>query len=304
VSLENPPLSYEYKFEHLLNLLKKDLNILPDKSEENPENTLRALWHLAAGRHLSPIVSGQLQLPSLTEDQFARLDELFAQRLAGVPLAHLTERQHFLGMEFIVNKGLYIPRKETELLANIAIQTLASYTNTTAPILMDLCTGIGTVALAAAYHCNSIRVVGSDIYAPAIDAAHVNAKHFGLTEQATFFNADLFTPFEHLKGLVDLVVSAPPYITTAKVKSMADEISQHEPEEAFNAGPFGLSIFNQLIELSPVYLRSGGFLIFECGLGQGEFLAKRIAANKHYKNVEQLRDDNDNVRVLKAAIVS
>jgi release factor glutamine methyltransferase len=154
-----------------------------------------------------------------------------------------------------------------------------------------------------AYHCEQVRVFGSDIYSPAIEAAHLNAKHFGLSERATFFNADLFAPFESLKGAVDIIVSAPPYISTAKVKHMAEEISQHEPEEAFNAGPFGLSIFNQLIEQSPIYLRVGGFLIFECGLGQGEFLAKRIAANKRYKNVEQLCDENGNVRVLRAELV-
>jgi len=296
-------LTHDNSFEQLLIDLKNNLTVLPDKSEENPENTLRALWHLAADRHVSPIAAEQPQLPSLTDVQFAKLSEFIELRLQGVPLAHLTERQHFLGMEYVVSKGLYIPRKETELLANAAIQT-STNKNTADTLLLDLCTGIGTVALAVAYHCSNVRVAGSDIYAPAIKAAHVNANHFGLSDRATFYNADLFTPFEHMKGTVDILVSAPPYITSAKVKHMAEEISQHEPEEAFNAGPFGLSIFNQLIELSPMYLRSGGFLIFECGLGQGEFLARRIAANGRYKNVEQLCDENGNLRVLRAEMVA
>lgn len=296
-------MAHENNFALLLDRLK-DLTILPDKSEENPENTLRALWHLATDSHVSPIVAAQLQLPTLSDKQFEYLNELVAQRLAGVPLAHLTERQHFLGMEYIVNKGLYIPRKETELLANVAIQTLASHSNQSDALLIDLCTGIGTVALAAAHHCKHVRVLGSDIYAPAIAAAKVNAEHFELSGRATFYNADLFSPFDSLKGAVDIILSAPPYITSAKVKYMAEEISLHEPEEAFNAGPFGLSIFNQLIELSPAYLRTGGCLIFECGLGQGEFLAKRIAANGRYKSVEQIRDDSGNVRVLKAEVVT
>ncbi len=297
-------MSNHNKFENFLNDLKANVNILPDKSEETPENTLRALWHLAAGRHVSPIIADQLQLPNLTEEQCSLLNEFIRQRLAGIPLAHLTERQHFLGMEYLVNKGLYIPRKETELLANVAIQTLNTFVGDTNRLLIDLCTGIGTVALAVAHYCKHTRVLGSDIYSPAIEAAHLNAKHFELSDRATFFNADLFTPFENLKGAVDIIVSAPPYISTAKVKLMAEEISKHEPEEAFNAGPFGLSVFNQLIETSPAFLRIGGFLIFECGLGQGEFLAKRIAANNRYKNIEQLRDENGNVRVLKAEVVA
>lgn len=299
-------MTQENKFLHLLGLLQNDLSILPDKSEENPDNTLRALWLAAAGLHISPIAAVKHVLPGLTPEELVYLDELVAQRIAGVPLAHLTERQHFLGMEYIVNKGLYIPRKETELLASVAIETANTHYGVVRDItLIDLCTGIGTVALSVAHHCNNVRVFGSDIYTPAIEAAHINSAHFGLTERATFFNADLFTPFESLdlKGAVDIIVSAPPYISTAKVKNMAEEIAQHEPEEAFDAGPFGLSIFNQLIAVAPDYLRAGGFLIFECGLGQGEFLAKRIAGNKHYASVEQVHDEHGNVRVLKAQLV-
>ena len=296
-------MSQENNFESLLKLLQKNISILPDKSEENPDNTLRALWHAAAGRRVSPILASQFELPTLTVIQLARLNDYIAQRLQDIPLAHLTGRQHFLGMEYIVTKGLYIPRKETELLASTAINTVKdNYSNSEGTTLIDLCTGIGTVALAVAYNCNTVRVLGSDIYTPAIEAAYVNAVHFGLSDRATFFNADLFSPFENLQGTVDVIVSAPPYISSAKVKNMAEEIAQHEPEEAFDAGPFGLSVFNQLIELSPTYLRAGGFLIFECGLGQGDFLAKRIRANKNYKSVEQVCDENGNVRVLKAEI--
>lgn len=296
-------LSHENNFSHWLNVLQASLSILPDKSEENPDNTLRALWFAAAGQHLSPIVAAQHQLPELNAEELTTLSELVAQRLSGVPLAHLTERQHFLGMEYIVNKGLYIPRKETELLASVAIATANSIQTASDITLIDLCTGIGTVALAVAHHCGNVRVLGSDIYTPAIEAAHINSAHFNLTQRATFYNADLFAPFESLQGAVDIIVSAPPYITSTKVKNMAEEIAQHEPEEAFDAGPFGLSIFNQLIALAPKYLRAGGFLIFECGLGQGDFLAKRIGGNKSYASVEKFCDEQGNVRVLKAKLV-
>ncbi len=292
-------------FQNLLGLLQKELSILPDKSEENPNNTLCALWHAAAGQWVSPIAAENLSLPLLTQAQLLQLDELVKSRLAGVPLAHLTERQHFMGMEYIVNKGLYIPRKETELLAHAAIATVKNdYLPEAEITAIDLCAGIGTVALAIAFHCNNTRVFGSDIYTPAIEAAIVNARHFGLVERATFFNADLFNPFESQQGSIDIIVSAPPYITSAKVKNMAEEIAQHEPGEAFDAGPFGLSIFNQLIALAPTYLRANGYLIFECGLGQGEFLAKRISANKSYSSVTKICDENGNVRVLKARMAA
>jgi release factor glutamine methyltransferase len=290
-------------FDDLLKILKKDLQILPDKSEENPENTLRALWLLANGIRVSPILAENTVLPALSPTQVNALEELVKERLSGIPLAHLTERQHYMGLDYILNKGLYIPRKETELLAKIAIETILSDFDGSENInVMDLCTGIGTVAVAIAYYCKNTRAYGSDIYEPAIQAASINAKHFGLGERVTFFHADLFNPFESLslKENTQIIVSAPPYISTPKVSLMADEISNHEPEEAFNAGPFGLSVFNQLIAISPEYLCKNGYLIFECGLGQGEFLANRLKKNNRYGEVTPICDEKGNVRVLKA----
>ena len=85
---------------------------------------------------------------------------------------------------------------------------------------------------------------------------------------------------------------------------MAKEIADHEPSEAFDAGPFGLSIFNKLISISPDYLCNDGYLIFECGLGQGEYLAKRLRSNINYGEIDEICDEHGNIRVLKARKVS
>lgn len=292
-------------FANLLQLLAQHLKVLPDKSEENPRNTLCALWHKASGQSVSSLAAEKMALPSLMPLQLSLLDELIESRLAGVPLAHLTQRQNFMDLEFILNEGLYIPRKETELLAKTAIATIVKEFPADKLItLLDLCTGIGTVALAVAHICENSRVYGSDIYKPAIEAALINTQHFGLHERATFVHADMFEPFAQLglQGGVDIIVSAPPYISSVKVKAMDDEIAQHEPQEAFDAGPFGLDIFNKLIATAPEYLRPNGYLVFECGLGQGPFLAKRLMANKSYAAISEICDEVGNVRVLKAQI--
>ena len=288
-------------FTNFLEKLEKNLSILPDKSEETPQNTLAALWHASYGNPVSPVLAEKMELPKLTPTQLVLLDTFIQDRLLGVPLAHLTERQHYMGLEFIVKKGLYIPRKETELLAKTAITQISKDCNKDKVInVIDLCSGIGTVALAIAKHCQNVHVFGSDIYEPAIECAQTNTKHFNIEDRAVFFCADLFDPFEQLslKNKTHVIVSAPPYISTVKVKQMADEISKHEPSEAFDAGTMGISIFLKLISTAPQYLESNGYLIFECGLGQGEFLAKLIRANKHYKSVSEVQDENGNVRVL------
>lgn len=292
-------------FEKFLNKMNGHLSILPDKSEENAHNTLSALWHTAAGNRVSVISAQKLELPFLVSAQIVMLENMVNSRLAGVPLAHLTERQNFMGLDYILNVGHYIPRNETELLANTAIEVLLTdYSANLSVKVIDVCTGIGTVALAIAHYCKNTLVSGTDIYEPAIEAAKVNARHFGLNERSTFYLASMFDPYQALnaESKADIIVSAPPYISTGKVKQMAQEISDHEPKEAFDAGPFGLSIFNKLITESPDHLNKNGYLIFECGAGQGEYLAKRIRSNPAYGEVTELSDDNGIVRVLKAKI--
>ena len=142
----------ENVYQNFLEKLQKNLNILPDKNEENADNTLTALWHTAAGNRVSAIASTQLKLPLLSTAQITILDEFINSRLSGVPLAHLTERQDFMGLDYILNRGHYIPRKETELLAKTAIDTIAAnFASAPNIAVIDLCTGIGTVALAIAH---------------------------------------------------------------------------------------------------------------------------------------------------------
>ncbi|HEY5367835.1 MAG TPA: HemK family protein methyltransferase [Hanamia sp.] len=294
-------------YEGLLEMLKKELFILPDKKEENAHNTISALWHYAAGNPVSAIRAENLELPELSSSQISILKELVLSRLSGTPLAHLTERQNFMGLDYIVPNGHFIPRNETELLAKTAIDTISKDFVTKERIFVfDLCTGIGTVALAIANYSKNTYVFASDINESAIDAAKTNAKYFSLDHRVTFFNSNMFDSFESLslKNEVNIIVSAPPYISSKKMKNMHIEVANHEPKEAFDAGPFGLSIFLILISIAPEYLVIDGYLIMECGLGQGEFLADRIKANDRYGSIDKICDDNGNIRVLKAKKVA
>lgn len=294
-------MDHEKIYQNFLAELKKYLVILPDKNEETAENTIKALWHYALGNPVSAVKAQNLKLPPLSPFQLSVLERLVQSRLAGTPLAHLTGRQNFMGLDYILNKGDYIPRKETEFLARTAINTISeNYRKEENVFVIDLCTGIGTVALAIAHHTENTRVFGSDILKTAIDAAEKNANFFSLENRASFFNANMFDAFEELKGNVHVIVSAPPYISSGKVPRMPKEIADHEPKEAFDAGPFGLSIFIILISIACQYLLKNGYLIIECGLGQGEFLVERIEANSCYGSIVKIYDNSGNIRVIKA----
>ncbi len=291
----------ESLFAHWKKILDEQLSVLPDKSEENTDNTLRALWLAASGTKVSAMSAIRHELADLDDSQIVILEKLIEERLSGVPLAHLTERQNFMNLDYILTKGIYIPRRETEILAKSAIKLIdKKFSNQDNLTVIDICTGIGTVALAIGSYCKNTTVYGSDIFEPAIQFAQINTAHFKLKSRAKFYHADLFSPFydEGLSGTTDIIVSAPPYITSAKVPQMAEEIARHEPKEAFDAGPFGFSIFNKLIAESPVFLKSGGYLLIECGLGQGDFIAKRLNDNGNYEEIDKICDESGNVRVI------
>jgi len=287
-------------FAELLNVLEINLDILPDKNEENAENTLSALWCYASGMPISIMSASKDELIELDKEQELLLRELIEKRQNRVPLAHLIGIQSFMGIECQTEHGIYITRKETELLAKTALKIMEAEFHDENIIIADVCTGGGAIAITLAYYNKNVTAFGSDISEKAINLARKNVKTHKLDGSVSMLCGDLMEPFklEQLQNKVDIVLSAPPYISSAKISSLPSEIKEHEPEAAFNAGAFGLDIFNRIIKDATTFLKNGGYLLFEVGLGQGEFLIKRIKKNKNYSSVKGIRDENDDIRVL------
>jgi release factor glutamine methyltransferase len=288
-------------FDQHLAQLEARLNLLPDKPEETATSTLNALWHLAAGNQYSVETADQTALPELDEAARQTLAELITRRLNGIPLAHLTQRQRFMQLEFIAGPEALVPRKETELLASTALELLASLLqHQDAATVLDVCTGAGNIALSLAYYHPTANVFAADLSPDAIALANRNRCHLQLEARVQFAAGDLLEPFANdtYFGKVDLLTCNPPYISSGKLDKMPDEIAQHEPELAFNGGPFGLNIVGRLLKEAPQYLKPGGWLVFEVGLGQGEPLQKRLSRNPDYKQVRVMPDENGNIRVL------
>ena len=270
---------------------------LPDKPEETPDASLRALWHAAAGHPKSVVAAAAGELPPLDESGLSRLHALIDRRLEGVPLAHLTGRQHFAGMEMLAGAGALVPRRETELLAQAAI---ALAREVAAPLVVDVCTGCGNVALALAQHVVDARVFGADLSEDALALARQNADRLGLADRVEFRAGDLLAPFDadEFLGQVDVLTCNPPYISSGKVGQMAAEIAGHEPRLAFDGGPLGVTILMRLVQGAPRYVRSGGWLAFEVGLGQGPALVRRLKGTPAYREVREIADENGAVRAI------
>jgi release factor glutamine methyltransferase len=286
--------------QELLARLDRELEILPDKPDETPDNTLNCLLALVAGRRLSLSQAASIERMELDPTAQGRLRELVESRLASVPLAHLTGRQDFMGLVFLASEAALVPRRETELLGWQALAKIRSTVAVT-PLVVDLCTGCGNLALALAIHAPQARIWGSDLSLEAIELARENARFVGRPD-VTFLAGDLAEPFdsEEFLGRVDVLVCNPPYISSAKVETMRTEIRDHEPRLAFDGGPFGIKILLRLIKEASRLLKPGGWLLFEVGLGQGEPMSKRLAGLAAFAEVESIQDVNGHVRVLAA----
>lgn len=285
-------------FERLHARMSGELALLPDKPEETPDSTVRALWHAAAGNPVSASRASDLPLPALDPAAEARLHALVERRVGGTPLAHLTLRQSFLGMELLAGPDALVPRRETELLARAAIAAIA----VRHALVVDACTGCGNLALAIAKNIADARVFGADLSAPAVALARANALRLNLWARTQFRVGDLLAPFDNDEfiGRVDLLACNPPYISSAKVPQMADEIATHEPRLAFDGGPLGVTILMRLLQDAPRFVRTGGWLAVEVGLGQGNGIARRLQASGEWQDVRPLQDEQGAIRVVLA----
>jgi release factor glutamine methyltransferase len=290
-------------YRDLVEQLSMGLNLLPDKPEETPESTLCALWHAAAGVPVSVQKGNELALNLLDTAQVARLQQLVQQRTAGIPLAHLTGRQRFMDLELLAGPEALIPRAETELLGRGALDALrVMAAGKSEVVVVDVCTGSGNLALALAYHAPQARVYAADLSEEAVSLARRNAHYLRLQDRVRFQVGDLLAPFDEpdFYGGVDLLVCNPPYISSRKVDAMPPEIIGHEPRLAFDGGPLGIRIIERLIRDAPRFLRPGGWLAFEVGLGQGPAFIKRLSADRRYARLRPIKDGAEAIRAILA----
>jgi release factor glutamine methyltransferase len=287
----------------LIAQLEPGLDGLPDKPEETVDATIRVLWQLAAGEAMSVQRAARWPLPALGVEARDRLRLLVRERLAGVPLAHLTQRQSFMDIEMLAGPEALIPRRETELLGGAAISLLRRLAEANPEVVVvDVCTGSGNLAAVLALAESRAIVYASDLSSEAVALARRNMVHLGVEKHVTLLVGDLLAPFDtdELRGRVDLLTCNPPYISTGRMATMPDEIVRHEPALAFDGGPLGIRILQRLIREAPRLLRPGGWLAFEVGLGQGPSVERRLLGSEDYCQVEHVLDAAGQTRAVLA----
>lgn len=226
---------------------------------------------------------------------------LAQRRIAGAPLAYLIGRETFMGLELIADEGALVPRAETELLGRTVLDILRA-TPTPAPYVVDMCCGSGNLACAVAHDLPAARVWASDLTDGCVTLARRNVAHIGVGDRVTVVQGDLFAPLAGLglEGRIDAIVCNPPYISQGKLATDRAELLRHEPREAFDGGPYGLSIHQRVIRDGLAFLRPGGSLAFEIGLGQDRQVKTLIERTKAYDDIQSRTNAVGEVRVVTA----
>jgi release factor glutamine methyltransferase len=214
-----------------------------------------------------------------------RYETLVARRVTREPLAYIVGVREFWGLELEVSPDVLIPRPATELIVE-AVQEL--FPDRAVPLrIADVCTGCGCVAVAIAHERPSVLVTATDISQPALAVARRNAARHGVSDRVSFSQGDLL---DGIGGTFDAIVANPPYVVDRARPALQPEVRDHEPSVALFGGIDGLGLVARLIAAAPERLRSGGYLIFEFGLGQDVEIEDLLAASPELTLVDLRRD--------------
>jgi release factor glutamine methyltransferase len=213
-----------------------------------------------------------------------RYEALVARRLAREPLAYIVGRQEFWGLSFEVSPAVLIPRPDTELLVEVALELFPKRQPLRAA---DVCTGSGCVAVAMAVEFGAVRIFATDISQSALVVAGRNAARHGVAGRIELLCADLV---EGLEGPFDVITCNPPYVAEGDRPGLQPEVRNYEPEIALYGGADGFHLVSRLVRGAVHRLRPGGFLLFEFGFGQDQRVETLVEQTEALTLVELRRD--------------
>ncbi len=236
----------------------------------------------------------------VAEEQLARLRELVRRAGEHEPVAYLVGRTEFYSLEIAVTPDCLIPRPETELLVERAIEFLRKRGG--AQKVCDLCTGSGCIAAAIARNCPEVQIIATDVSSEALAAAAVNVEKHSVEDRVTLLQGDLFDPVvPALNGSrFDLIVSNPPYVSDVEYARLDRNIREYEPAGALLGGADGLDVYRRIAEQAPEAISPGGALMLETGYAQGQAVRGLLEQTGDFADINVEKDSQDNDRVVTA----
>lgn len=250
---------------------------------------------------------------------------LLIRRAKNEPLQYLIGKREFMGLDFIVDNRVLIPRCDTEALVEFVIgyvgklrkthgkkdpdccNSLAIY-NSEAIQILDIGTGSGAIAVSLAKYIPDSFVTATDISGDALSVARENARNNGVEDRLKFVLSDLFEGFGSHRGndtgRFHIIVSNPPYIPKSDISHLMPEVRDFEPIAALDGGKDGLDFYRRIAAKSPDFLKPHGLLAFEVGYGQAEQVAAILKSTGRFGNVVSERDLSGINRVVAAELIN
>lgn len=271
-------------------LLNQAVIMLKNENIDAPKTKARLLLQATLKKPKEYIIIYDTE--EITSNQREEYIRNVKRLIEGEPLQYITGQQEFMKLNFLVNKNVLIPRQDTEILVEEVINIARKIQN---PVILDLCTGSGAIAISCAKYIENSKIYATDISTDAIEIAKQNAVLNGVKNNIEFMESNLFARLKDQK--FDIIVSNPPYIKKSELKSLPIDV-QHEPEIALNGGKDGLNFYRRILYDSYKILNRQGYLCLEIGYNQRQDVLKILEDQKRYINTYVKKDLCENDRVI------
>ena len=267
-----------------------------DSAQNDAELLAAHVLGLSRGQVQSALIIDQ----EISDQQAEQITDLYGRRLKREPLQHITGVAYFRQLELGVGKGVFIPRPETEFVAQLAIDAIraAMDAGQTTPIAIDLGTGSGAIALAMATENPAAKIYAVEKSPEAFPFTKANFDKYAAAGDATLIQGDLADAFQELNGKVSVVASNPPYIPLAMIPR-DEEVRLHDPAPALYGGEDGMSVIRLVSATAKRLLVDGGALIIEHADSQSEQVCQLLLADG-WREVRAHRDLTDRDRAVTA----
>jgi len=239
---------------------------------------------------------------AVAKSHLDRLHDLVRRAGRQEPIAYLIGKTEFYSIELDITPDCLIPRPETELLVERAIEFLK--TRSGPQFICDLCTGSGCIAVAIAKNLSCTNIIATDICSAALNVAGRNVTKYKLDKQIELLCGDLFDPLipqlDKNGDKFDLIVCNPPYVSDRELAALDKNVRDYEPHFALSGGQDGLDVYRKIIEKADSFLKSDAALMLEIGYGQGPAIKELLESTGAYGRITVEKDFQNNDRVVTA----
>lgn len=271
-------------------LLNQGIIMLKNEDVDAPKNKAKAILSYTLKKPREYIIIYD-QKEVTTEERNEYVKNI-KRLILGEPLQYITGVQEFMKLNFCVTKDVLIPQPDTEILVEEVISIAKKIVN---PIILDLCTGSGAIAVSLAKYIPNVKIIALDISQKALEIAKQNAKLNGVLNSIEFIDSNLFEKVKNQK--FDIIVSNPPYIPTNEIKTLPKDVRQ-EPQIALDGGKDGLDFYRKIFQNGFKYLKRQGYLCVEIGYNQKIDVLKILNSQKRYIETYCKKDLCQNDRVI------